>query len=199
MLFRSGVIGRRGALLIYGVLIVIGVVIAVSLFIWLKQPSCEKPLEPDPHCLAMVNKDVSYCDNKPDAESIRSCYDAVYMTLALLDDDTEGCGKVGDEDWRNICVAIINEDVSSCDKAKLNSDFCKIVISGQIPPESNEDLKDYALFIIALKNGDRSLAMCDQQKNKNSVDMCKAIFSGDEGDCTQICNVAPAPGSLGKV
>ena len=185
---------KEGGIFISLLVIILGLVIVVSLFVWLKQPlevkDCEKPLEFDPHCLAMVRQDVSYCDNKPDAESVKLCYDGAYMTFALLENNPDECNKVKSEDWKNICIAIVSDDISSCDKAEINSNFCKDVVNRQLPDEGGEDLMDFALFIFALKDNNRSLDVCDQQKNKNSADMCKAIFSGDEEYCTIICNAA---------
>ena len=191
---KDGVTGKRGISLISGTLIVLGIVVAVSLFIWLG-PSlidngCEKPLEADPLCLSVVEDDMSYCDNRPDAETVASCYEGFYLISALSKDNIELCDQIKSDDWKNICVAIINEDASYCDKV-VDSDFCRNVVLGEVFNGDDENLQDSALFTSALRGDDRSLEICDQLKNKNSADMCKAIFSGDKAYCTKICNVAP--------
>ena len=174
--------------------IIIGVISILVLLVlgWLLLPSppedflklevCEESAEIDPHCIAMVRNDPKYCDGKPDQESIDLCYYGSYMLFAVLNDDILECEKIEDENRKNICIAITNEDISLCEKSAIDADLCKQFIKGEKPTKESEILGiDSYYLITALKNKD--ILFCEKLINRNDADMCKAILTGDEKYC----------------
>jgi len=185
---------KKIILISLSIILVLAVVIILSFFLF-KKPAeiakvegpqlsdCETLAEVDPHCIAMVRENMSYCEQKPDKESVKLCYAGSYILFALLNKDVNECYKIaGDEDRKNICIALVNSDVSFCYKSSIESDLCMQIINNTLPTKEGDILGvDAYYWVKALR--DKKEKYCDKIENRNDVDMCKAMFAKDERYC----------------
>ena len=144
---------------------------------------CETLAQIEPLCLAVVKKDSSYCNNEQNETKKNWCFAGSHFLLAIQNSDANECEKIaGDENRKNICLAVAKSDSSFCDKSTADADICKQILRMEKPSIEGEILgADFYYWVIALRN--KNVSACNNIANRNDADMCNAILKHDEKYC----------------
>jgi hypothetical protein len=141
----------------------------------------------DKTCLALGSTDITKCN------SDKECIDDYNFYNALKSNDLTTCNKISDNEFKSICIMVINNNIENCNEINDETEkiLCETVILNQENKcnlFSNEDGKnlciDYLNFINGLKGNIKNCKMI-----KNDIELKLSCISNINKDINECANI----------